>query len=150
MADFVTPFWTDLRGAIGTGAPELLTGGGIWRVVTVEKVDWETITDPYCAVALRVMIDNEAAITCDAYIVTADIYYIRIDSVTVAETIDAALMAIKDAVKAYAFTNGALFLDVLEYDSSETNRANQILLNRNEPFSAGLISIQFRIGETAN
>jgi hypothetical protein len=155
MADFVTPFWNSLRAAIGVGAPLVLTsaspdGGGIWRVVSIEKVDWEAVTVPYCAVAMRMLLDPDAAITTDSYIVVTDIYYIVADSITVAETIDAVLMAIKDAIKAYDFTTVATFLDVLEFDSSETNRANQALLARNEALSAGMLSVQFRIGETAN
>lgn len=153
MADFITPFWTDLRGAIGVGAPEFLPandGGGIWRVVSVEKVDWETITVPYCAVTLRMTLETDTAITCDTYSTAADLYLIYADGASIAETIDAALMAVKDAIKAYDFTNGALFLDVLEYDSMETNAANRVLLARNEPYSAGMLSVLFRIGETAN
>jgi hypothetical protein len=151
MADFLTPFWTDLRGAIGVGAPLTLPangGGGIWRVVTAEKVDWENITVPYSFVTLRMTLDESMAITCDVYTVTADIYYIVADSATAAETIDAVLMTIKDAVKAYAWSAGSDFLDVREYDSSENNAANRVLLARNEPFSAGLITVQFRLGET--
>lgn len=154
MADIITPFWTDLRGAIGTGAPSLLpasSGGGIWRIVTVEKIDWEAITVPYCAVALRMTMDADTAITCDTYLVTAEIYFILADTTSIAETLDILVMAVKDAIKAAAFTtSGANFLDVLEYDNSETNRANQVLLARNEPFSAGMLTVQFRIGETAN
>lgn len=153
MADFISPFIDDLRAVIGTGASDLLPanqGGGIWEVQMVQKVDWATITLPYCVFTMRIVLDTEAAITCDAYIATVEIYYIIRDTTDTAATIRTKMEAIRAAIKAYDFTTKALFLDILEFDNTELNAANRAFLQIQMPYSAGMMAVQFRIGETAN
>lgn len=151
MADIITPFWTSLRAVIGATWQEVLPandGGGIHRVVSVQKIDWERITLPYCAVSLQMRLWTEGPVTAQVFDVAGDIYYIRKDEAGIVVTIDGKLGALNDTLHAYSFSAGQEFIDTLDMDSGETNRANQALLALNMPYSAGFLQGSFRVGQT--
>lgn len=142
-----------MRAAIGAVWPEVLPGGGGGGIGTGPHMIGTPLEDmepPFAVVAYgEARVSEEwGGITNQAYLIDAVIYYVLQRDLTTdaEEAVAAKLEALEDALLTSGVTVGQV-IDVTGQDVSEGNAINLLILDKQKPFFAGGLGVQFLVGE---
>lgn len=159
----------DLRFVVAQVWPEVLpgvSGGGVWTVPRIEQVALEDVGDEDDAATSAfptaiiqslplVMQPERTGIANQVYSIETLFHYLRRrDMVTDLEEFiearlrDLAAYLLDTGLPLHGFAPTGQCIDVLALDVSETNPANQILLDKNKGYFAGSLTALMEVGDS--
>ena len=152
MAYPVASLDDDVTAIVAATWPEVVANG-IFRLDDAARVSWEEKTFPFAVWERSEWEPTELGLTNTSWELLFEVHYLAEVPALVASglaTVEAKLMALRDAMFAGAFTaSSATLWDVARFNTDGDYEANAIFLSKNVPFVGGMISFRFSVGETA-